>query len=197
VQEFRPALVFMSKRSPNLFPTHLALLRGINVSGKNKLLMKDLIKMFVQTGCDNVRSYIQSGNIIFTAAPALSTQIPALITAKIAHRFGYQIPVVMRTAKELDAIVRNNPFLKAGAPEETLHVMFLADLPSPSSVAALDANRSSGDAFLARGQEVYLQLPNGVANGKLTNAWFDAKLATTSTARNWRTVVKLFALRED
>jgi uncharacterized protein (DUF1697 family) len=197
VRSFSPARVFMNKPSTNLSPTHLALLRGINVGGKNKLPMKDLIEIFVQAGCDNVQTYIQSGNVIFAAAPALATRLAALITAQIAKRFGYQIPIVLRTAKELDAVVRHNPFLKAGAPEDTLHVMFLADLPNPRSVVALDPNRSPGDAFLVRGQEVYLQLPNGVANSKLTNAWFDAKLDTTSTARNWRTVLKLFELLED
>jgi uncharacterized protein (DUF1697 family) len=159
--------------------------------------MKKLIEIFVQTGCDNIRTYIQSGNIIFTAATASSARLPAILTAKIAKRFGYKIPVVLRTAKELDAVVRNNPFRGAGAPEETLHVMFLADLPSPRRVAALEPNRSSGDAFQVRGREVYLQLPDGVANSTLTNAWFDARLATTSTARNWRTVVKLFAQMDD
>jgi uncharacterized protein (DUF1697 family) len=174
--------------------TYLALLRGINVGGKNRLPMKDLIEMFVEAGCDNVRTYIQSGNVVFDSDPALSAPLPGLIAAGIADRFGYRTPVILRTAEQLGQVVSGNPFLKAGAPEETLHVMFLADLPGPDRVAALDPDRSPPDAFDVRGGEVYLKLPNGVADSKLTNAYFDSKLGTTSTGRNWRTVTKLLDL---
>jgi uncharacterized protein (DUF1697 family) len=92
--------------------------------------------------------------------------------------------------------VANNPFLAAGAADETLHVLFLADPPSPRRVADLDPDRSPPDAFVVLGQEVYLRLPHGAARTKLTNAYFDARLATTSTGRNWRTVTKLLALME-
>jgi uncharacterized protein (DUF1697 family) len=99
--------------------------------------------------------------------------------------------VVTRTAGELRGVLRGNPFLRAGAEAETLHVMFLADRPTPARVAALDSRRSPPDEFEVKGREVYLRLPNGGARTKLTNAYFDAKLATTSTVRNWRTVLKL------
>jgi uncharacterized protein (DUF1697 family) len=174
--------------------THVALLRGINVGGKNKLPMKDLVEMFVEAGCGDVRSYIQSGNVIFSAAPALSARLPNLISAQVAKRFGYKIPVVLRTSEQLGKVIRNNPFLKTGVAEEELHVLFLADVPASRNVEDLDPDRSTPDAFQVRGQEVYLRLPNGVANTKLTNQYFDAKLATTSTGRNWRTVTKLFEL---
>jgi uncharacterized protein (DUF1697 family) len=174
--------------------THLALLRGINLGGKNKLLMKDLIEMFVKAGCTDVRTYIQSGNVVFNAAPGVVEQLPGLITGRIAKRMGYRTPVVLRTAEQLGDVVRKNPFLEMGAAEETLHVLFLADLPSSGDVERLDPNRSAPDAFIVRGQEVYLQLPNGVARSKLTNNYFDSTLVTTSTARNWRTVIKLLEM---
>ena len=173
--------------------THLALLRGINLGGKNTLPMKDLAEMFVATGCDNVRTYIQSGNVIFDASPSLAAGLPDRITALITERFGYRTPVVLRTTAQLRDIFANNPFLAAAVAEDTLHVMFLATPPDPTRVAALDPDRSPPDAFAVRNQEVYLHLPNGAARSKLTNAYFDAKLATTSTARNWRTVTKLLA----
>ncbi len=100
----------------------------------------------------------------------------------------------MRTAAQIGEVIRNNPFVEAGAAEDTLHVLFLADQPSARSVDDLDPDRSPSDVFIVRGREVYLRLPNGVARTKLTNDYFDAKLATTSTARNWRTVTKLFEL---
>jgi uncharacterized protein (DUF1697 family) len=91
-------------------------------------------------------------------------------------------------------VISNNPFLKAGAAEKELHVLFLADLPASRSVRDLDPDRSPPDAFKVRGQEIYLRLPNGGARTKLTNQYFDSKLRTTSTARNWRTVTMLFEL---
>jgi len=176
--------------------TYLALLRGVNVGGRNKLPMKDLIEMFVEAGCDNVQTYIQSGNVIFRAAPTVTARLPGLITTQIAKRFGYRTPVVLRTAEQLGDVIVNNPFLQAGAAEETLHVLFLEDRPSPRLVNDLDPHRSPSDAFIVRGQEVYLQLPHGVARTKLTNDYFDSKLTTTSTGRNWRTVTKLLELME-
>ena len=175
-------------------PTHLALLRGINLGGKNKLPMKDLVELFVAAGGDNVRTYIQSGNVLFDAPRSVATEIPDRIAARIAERFGFRSPVILRTADQLHDVASNNPFLAAGAAEDTLHVMFLATPPDPTRVADLDPDRSPPDEFAVRGQEVYLHLPNGAARSKLTNAYFDAKLATTSTARNWRTVTTLLKL---
>jgi uncharacterized protein (DUF1697 family) len=174
--------------------TYLALLRGINVGGKNKLPMKDLVEIFIEAGCESVRTYIQSGNVIFRASPGVSARVSGQITTQIAKNFGYRTPVILRTAEQLRDVISNNPFLKAGAAEDTLHVMFLADLPSHVSVDNLDPDRSPPDTFIVRGQEVYLQLPNGVAGTKLSNNYFDSKLTTTSTGRNWRTVTKLLEL---
>jgi len=175
---------------------YLALLRGINVGGKNKLPMNDLRDLFAAAECRDVRTYIQSGNVIFRARPSVVASLPDVVTARIAERFGFQSPVTLRTAAEVGAVMRHNPFIARGAPTETLHVLFLADLPSDLQVDSLDPDRSPPDEFVVRGQKVYLRLPNGVASTKLTNAYFDAKLATTSTARNWRTVTTLLALMD-
>ena len=104
--------------------------------------------------------------------------------------------MILRTAEQLREVVAKNPFLQAEAAEESLHVYFLADRPDSARVAALDPNRSPPDAYIVRGSEIYLQLPSGMGNSKLSNAYFDSKLATVSTARNWRTVLKLIELME-
>ncbi len=174
--------------------TSLALLRGINVGGKNKLPMKDLVEIFVEAGCGEVRTYIQSGNVIVRADAALRPRLPGLVTAEIARRFGYWVPVVLRTVEEIAGVLTGNPFLNAGASEDELHVLFLADLPAKGCIERLGPGRSPPDAFAVRGREVYLRLPGGAVRTKLTNAYFDSKLATTSTGRNWRTVTKLFEL---
>ena len=178
-------------------------MRGINVGGKNMLPMKDLAAIFAAAGCGNAQTFIQSGNVIFDAAPELAAKLPVLISAQIAKRFKFQIPVVLRTHQQLQKVFTNNPFLKAGADADTLHVMFLADLPVSSAVAGLDPNRSPGDEFMVQGREIYLRLPQGVAGRerrgsdcKLTNSYFDSKLSTISTSRNWRTVTKLLEMME-
>jgi uncharacterized protein (DUF1697 family) len=107
------------------------------------------------------------------------------------------MPVILRTVQQLRGVISNNPFLQAGLSEDTLHVMFLADRPGPGKIGALDPDRSLPDRFAVHGQEVYLQLPNGVARTKLSNSWFDSKLATTSTSRNWRTVTRLLQIMEE
>ena len=176
--------------------TYVALLRGINVGGRNKLPMKDLVRLFVEAGCDNPRSFIQSGNVVFRADPAVAAGLPDFIAAKIATDFGYRTPVLLRTIAQMRHVMSNNPFLHEGASKDTLHVMFLADRPSQSQVDTLDPNRSPPGAFRVRGQDVYLHLPLGVADTKLTNSYFDSKLGTVSTGRNWRTVTKLLELME-
>ncbi len=179
--------------------THVALLRGINVGGKNILPMKDLAGMFDAAGCTDVRTYIQSGNVIFetpAGAPAGAQKIAEAVQANIEKRFGFRIPVIVRTSQQLLKTIRDNPFLAAVDDQKALHVYFLANSPNARAIAALDPGRSAPDAFHVRGQEIYLHLPNGMGRTKLTNAYFDSKLSTTCTARNWATVLKLSEMME-
>jgi len=174
---------------------YAAMLRGINVGGKNLLPMKDLVTMFEGAGGREVATYVQSGNVVFDAPASVVTRLPGLVSEAIAERFGYQVPVLIRSGEELASIARSHPALKrapaAGEDTKALHVMFLADRPAPEKLAALDPGRSPPDTFTVKGLEIYLHLPNGVARSKLTNAYFDAKLQTVTTVRNWNTVLKL------
>ena len=176
--------------------TYVALLRGINVGGKHLLPMKQLVELFTAAGCVNVRNYIQSGNIVLSAPAKVLQGLPALMSRNIEQRFGFSAPVILRSREELAEIARSNPFLKAGLPQNTLHVYFLADLPSADAVKSLDANRSAPDRFHVGGREIYLHLPNGMARTKLTGAYFDSKLSTIATARNWATVLKLLEMMQ-
>lgn len=170
---------------------YVALLRGINVGGGNKLLKGELVEIFAEAGCRDVRTYIQSGNVVFRAAASLADGLLARITAAIASSHGYQIPVVIRTGADLASVVSGNPFLAAGADPGKLHVGFLAETPDPARVATLDPDRSPPDAFELRGNQVFLHYPAGVARSKLDNAYFDRTLGTVCTIRNWRTVCRL------
>ena len=156
--------------------------------------MKDLTEQFREAGCGDVRTYIQSGNVLFRADPTLAEDTPSLISESVLNRFGYRVPVVTPTARELQEIVKANPFAESGAEESRLLVLFLEDLPDRARVEAMDPNRSPGDEFVVLGREVFLHCPNGVARSKLTNSYFDSNLSTTGTARNWRTVRKLLEL---
>ena len=175
--------------------TQVALLRGINVGGNNMLPMKELAKMFADAGCTDVRTYIQSGNVIFKKTGG-TARLADAITASIEKRFGFRIPVIVRTAEELRKTIRDNPYLAASVDAKALYVYFLAASPNADAIAGLDPARSATDTFEVRGQEIYLHLPNGMGRSKLTNAYFDSKLSTTCTARNWATVLKLSEMME-
>jgi uncharacterized protein (DUF1697 family) len=170
---------------------YVALMRGINVGGKNMLPMKELAAMFAAAGGSDVSTYIQSGNVLFSADDAVAAKLPDAVRKKIAARFGFEIPIVVRSQREWAKVASAHPFAGDGVDLSILAVMFLADKPTARSIAALDAQRSPPDVFLVRGREIFVRCPTGFAKTKLTNAWFDGKLATVSTARNWRTVQKL------
>jgi uncharacterized protein (DUF1697 family) len=176
--------------------SYVALLRGINVGGKHILPMKDLVEVCSATKCENVRTYIQSGNVVFAASEKTAGLLAPVLARKIEERFGFAVPVILRSREQLEKVIRNNPFLKAGKPEKSLHVSFLADTPTAAAIKTLDSNRSAPDEFRVVGGEIYFYLPNGAGNSKLTNAYFDTRLSTIGTVRNWATVLKLLAMME-
>lgn len=175
-------------------PEYVAMLRGINVGGRNRLPMRELAALFVAAGGDNVETYIQSGNVIFDASREAAANSSETVSHAIEHQYGYRIPVIVRTAAQVANVVDSNPWIPAGVPETMLHVYFLQTEPEQNRISALEPERSPGDAFAVLGQEVYLNLANGMARTKLTNAYFDSALNTISTGRNWRTVSKLHDL---
>jgi uncharacterized protein (DUF1697 family) len=172
----------------------VALLRGINVGGKNILPMKSLAEIFRQSGAEDIRTYIQSGNVVFRAAHP--DKIAAKVRAQILTDFSLKVPVVIRSAAEIAATTAANPFLQSGIDPSWLHVMFLADRPSAEQIAKLDPNRSSPDEFALIGRDLYLYLPNGATRTKLTITYFDSTLKTTGTQRNWRTVLTLATMMD-
>jgi len=167
----------------------IALLRGINLAAHKRMAMKDLVAVFESCGCKNVTTYIQSGNVAFTA-PSGGIDA-ATLEARIAKRFGFEAPVVLRTAEELEAVIAANPYPKCDPERDRPHVSFLADEPLAEHVALLDPHRSPGDSFTVLGREIYLLFPTGLADNKLTSQYFDSRLKTIGTARNWRTVLAL------
>lgn len=170
---------------------HIALLRGINVGGRRRLPMAALAALIEEAGCTGVRTYIQSGNVVFRAPDAVAAALPEVVGAAIERDLGFRPALVMRTREALDDVVRSNPFTAAGAGEKELHVAFLDGVPEPARVATLDPERSPPDAFVVRGREVYLRFPNGMARTRLGGDYLERTLRVPTTVRNWRTTLRL------
>ena len=177
--------------NPSRHSTYVALLRAINVGGRNRLSMDELARMFKDAGCVSVRTYIQSGNVVFVATPAVSLRAREIVAATVSDRLGTQIPVILRSVSELTEVVGANPFPNESPESGILHVGFLADRPSLKLVSSLDPNRSPPDEFAVRDREIYLRLPNGMARTRLTTGYIERTLATRGTFRNWKTLLYL------
>jgi uncharacterized protein (DUF1697 family) len=169
---------------------HVALLRGLNVGGKNRLAMADLQTIFEAAGAAGVATVQVAGNVLFDAPAGRVKAIVAAVDAALSRR-GLGSVVVLRTADELQAAAADHPFLAIGAEPERCYVAFLSTRPTPAAAAGLDPGRSPPDAFEVRGREVYLWLPNGAAKTRITTGWLDARLGTLSTVRGWATVLTL------
>lgn len=170
---------------------YVALMRGLNVGTRNRLPMTDLVAAFEAEGCSDVRTYVQSGNIVFSASVDVVADLAAAVEARLGAKHGITTPVVLRTGAELAATVAANPFLARGEDPKLQHVAFLSAYPEPDRVESLDPNRSPPDELAVVGCDVFLHLPGGVGRSKLTNAYLDRCLGVVSTARNWRTVLAL------
>jgi uncharacterized protein (DUF1697 family) len=178
--------------------TYITILRGINVSGHKKIEMSGLKVMFEQLSFEQVTTYIQSGNIIFgTLSNQPEEELAKKIEQAINAKFGFQVPVILRTLAQMKEAAGNNPWLKEpGIDPEKLHVTFLAHVPSEALIKSLPAATYLPDQFRVTGREIYLYCPGGYGNTKLNNNYFENKLKITATTRNWRTVNKLIELGE-
>lgn len=173
--------------------TYVAWLRGINVGGANKVPMRGLRELFERLGHKNVKTYLQSGNVVFTAkSPA--KKISAEIEDAISEAFELRISVILRAQGELEQIIADNPYLTKDVRLSWLHVMFLARSPSSQALKKLDPDRSPPDEFMTKGLEVYLRFPNGSGRSKLTVDYFERTLGTRATARNCNTIMKVLEL---
>ncbi|HEX6328752.1 MAG TPA: DUF1697 domain-containing protein [Jiangellaceae bacterium] len=179
-------------------PTHVALLRGINVAGRNKVAMADLRVVVSSLGHTDVATYIQSGNVVFTAAD--SPSLAADLERAIRDSLGVSPSVVVLTRDELAQTVRDNPYPDEPNPR-AVHAVFLTAPPTPATADALaDALRragdtGSGDTAQLIGRTIYLHTPDGFGRSKLAELIVQSgKPDLTGTARNWATVTKLLTM---
>lgn len=175
---------------------YIAILRGINVGANRKVPMAELKVLCAELGLINVQSYIQSGNIIFELAkPKPVSALQDRLHLTISETFGFDIPVIVRTAEEMAKSIANNPFLKEkDADIERLHLTFLKENPSPELVEKIKQLQFLPDRFDIIGNDVFIYCENGYGTSKLINPFFEKKLGVTATTRNWKTVMKLLEL---
>jgi uncharacterized protein (DUF1697 family) len=167
----------------------VALLRGVNVGGV-KLAMADLRGALEAAGGTDIETYIQSGNAVFAHPGRSEAKVKAAVEAEIATLVGKRVPTMLRTAKQMAAVVEANPY----EPEQPthLHVSFFDDPVPTTAFAAIDLDAFAPETFTVHGREVYLHLPNGMGRSKLAvELTKGAKAAPVGTSRNWNTVQKL------
>ena len=173
----------------------VSLLRGINVGGQKKISMETLRGIHQGLGLSHVRTYVQSGNVVFESSAQTSVVLTKRIEASIEQTCGYHVPVFIRQAEQLQKILANNPFLTDRHEEPSkLHVSFLYHTPSEPWWSELIPPRDTTDEF-GRGElAIYLFCPTGYGNTKLSNSFFERKLGMPVTTRNWNTVNTLYRM---
>lgn len=177
----------------------IALLRGVNVGGRNRVPMALLRELVDDLGYKQIATHLQSGNVVFSApkvasAPEVASASAAAVAIETAidRRLGLSIAVLVRTAAELAAVVEDNPLAGLASDPSRQLVVFLSAAVDPARLTDLDSSAFEPDRFVARGREIHVWAPNGVSETKLTYAFWEKRLGgLTATARNWNTVTRL------
>jgi uncharacterized protein (DUF1697 family) len=171
---------------------YVALLRGINVSGKKIVKMEQLKGIFESLQFEHVKTYIQSGNVSFAAAEDSSRLICDLIEKELEKVLGFNVPVIIRTLEELEDSVKNNPFGAAESSEKDGYTTFLSSVPVDKAMEKIAAYPSDTDELRILNREVYLLCPaKGYGNTIYSNTFLEKKLGVSATTRNWKTVAAI------
>lgn len=174
----------------------VALLRAINLAGRNRVSMRDLRDLFGALGFEDAQTLLQSGNVVFRS-DASAGDVERLLEDAVASRLGTKTEFFVRTARAWTEIVAANPFVdEARNDPGRLVVMVLKDAPASQSVGALQRSIKGREVVRARGRQAYITYPDGMGRSRLTVAAIEQKLGTRGTARNWNTVLKLARLLE-
>lgn len=173
--------------------TWIALLRGINVGGRNVLKMKDLAALLEGIGCVGTRTYLQSGNAVFKSAESSAVEIGAAIESALAEVRGVEARVLVLGEEELRQAVASNPFPQAEEDPRTVHLFFLSGPPRSPDIESLDKIKADSESFVLAGNVFYLHAPDGIGRSRLA-ARVERLLGVDATARNWRTVSKVLEM---
>ena len=179
-------------------PIYISMLRGINVGAHKRMKMDRLRTSFEALGFEQVKTYIQSGNVIFKTTKLSPALLSERIEKRIFTDFGFPVSVVSRTADEMAKAIEDNPLLKKrGIDQDKLHIMFLSDSPAEAALIKLAALTAAPDQSCCLGKELYLYLPNGTAESSLMKSQLDRVLSVVTTTRNWRTVNALHKMCQE
>jgi uncharacterized protein (DUF1697 family) len=175
--------------------TYIAILRGINITGHKIIRMEALRTSFEGLGFRQIKTYVQSGNIIFDARK--DTKLAGKIEKKILADFGFNVSVLVKTPKEMAQVIHDNPFPKlAGVDHSRLYVTFLSAPAPPTAESTLKGLATQQEQFHTGRREIYLYCPNSYGKTKLSNTAIEKKLGVVATTRNWRSVNALLALAQ-
>ena len=175
--------------------TYVALLRGINVGGKNSLPMKGLVALLENMGVKNVRTYIQSGNAVFQSEEKGLSQLAKRLSSEIKKHYGFEPYVLLLGLETIDDAMAKNPFHEAEADPSSLHLCFLDSAPPSPDLEKLNKLKKESERFHLRDNIFYLHTPEGMGRSKLA-ASAEKLLGVTMTARNWKTVCKIKEMAE-
>jgi uncharacterized protein (DUF1697 family) len=172
---------------------HVAMLRGINLGPTRRVPMAELRELLSEAGYEDVRTYVQSGNIVLRS-PAKPAEAERELRALISEHFGFDVPVIVRSRAQLAAVVKANPLGDVADNPKRYQVSFLAEKPPAELVRRIAQHAHESERVTARGREIYAWHPDGVARSKLWNALAGRDLGITATARNWSTVTTLLEM---
>ncbi len=171
---------------------YISILRGINVNGKNRIKMDELRNLYETIGLREVKTYIQSGNVVFKSAEQNTYNLESAIGKQINSKYGYDVKVLVLTPIGLEEIIESTPFRDRDISK--LHVTFLSRVPTIPPVANIMDKKSGTELIRIAKKAVYLYCPDGYGKTKLSNGFLEKQLKVTATTRNWKTVNKLLEL---
>jgi uncharacterized protein (DUF1697 family) len=177
-------------------PTHIALLRGVNLGAHNRIAMPALRDALSEAGFGDVRTYLQSGNVVLSGGGS-SDAVARKVRKVVADRFGLDVDVVVRTRAELAAIVKRDPLGEVAKDPKRYQVSFLASKPKAEAARKLEETAIEPERLVVQGREAYAWHPNGVGRSKLAALLAGNGLRVSATARNWTTVTKLLAMADE
>ena len=178
--------------------THLALLRGINVSGHNMMKMEALKSMLESVGFQNVQTYIQSGNVFVDSDEENAASVGFKIKQEIFAAFGHEVPVVVVNQNDLENCFKNNPYLKEKEVDtKKLYVAFLSNTLKSESINDLKISQFKPDEVSIDGNKIFIKYAVGAGKTRLDQKYIEKKLNLTATIRNWNTVTQLLKMYEE
>jgi len=175
--------------------TYIALLRGINVGGHRKILMKDLKDLLNSIGLKNCITYIQSGNIVFNTIESNTDDIASMISTEIEKHFSFDVPTIVVTLNELVEISQENIFARKETKQ--LYYTFLSTPPTKEDADKFSELKFDNTQFELKKKGIYLNFDTKVSDSKLSNNLIEKKLKVSATTRNWKTIQKLLTIAKD